>query len=77
MVMKPSERKDSNPRHAGYKPAALDQLSYVPKGVGGGLLLTRRLYGGSRQLYAFGFMVHYNILKTEKQQKTEKLIFLS
>ena len=43
MVMKPSERKDSNPRHAGYKPAALDQLSYVPKGVGGGLLLTRRL----------------------------------
>lgn len=46
MVMKPSERKDSNPRHAGYKPAALDQLSYVPKGVGGGLLLTRRLYVG-------------------------------
>lgn len=42
MVMKPSEREDSNPRHAGYKPAALP-LSYVSKGVDGGLLLTRRL----------------------------------
>lgn len=74
MVMKLSERKDSNPRHAGYKPAALDQLSYVPKGVGGGLLLTRRLYGGSHQLYAFGFMVHYNILKTNIANKTNKLL---
>ena len=30
------------PANAGYKPAALP-LSYVPKGVDGGLLLTRRL----------------------------------
>ena len=27
----------------------------------------------SRRRYAFGFMIHYNILKTEKQEKTEKL----
>ena len=35
MVMKTSERKDSTPRHARHKPAALP-LSYVPKGVAAG-----------------------------------------
>lgn len=38
-----------------------------------GHVLNEEVLVESRGLYAFGFMVHYNILKTEKQEKTEKL----
>ena len=37
-----------------------------------GIYANKRWYR-SRQPNAFGFMVHYNIFKTEKQEKTEKL----
>lgn len=31
----------------------------------------------SRKLYALGFMLHYNISETEKQEKAVKLMMLS
>ena len=40
------------------------------------MLNTRRICD-EPPVCAFGFRLHYNILKTEKQEKTEKLILLS
>ncbi len=36
-------------------------------------LYTNKMGDRSRQPNAFGFTIHYNILETEKQEKTEKL----
>ena len=39
----------------------------------GGIVLCNQISKRSRKLYAFGFMLHYNIFETEKQEKTEWL----
>ena len=62
------QEKDSNPRPPGYGPGELPDCS---------ILLYRRVSpasmrikgGSSRRLNAFGFMVHYNILKRDIQDK--------
>ena len=57
--------------------ALLYPLSYIPitDAQQGGYQTSHAFWEGvgSRRLYALGFRLHYNILKTEKQEKTEKL----
>ena len=70
-----SERKGSNLR-LGHKPL-LYPLSYVPRGRQQAFACCLVGFDVSRRPYAFGFMVHYSIWKTEKQENPEKLMLLS
>ena len=64
---------DSNQRPSGHEPDELPSALPRYGETGRQAVAPNDRLEGSRRLCAFGFMVHYNILKTEKQEKTEKL----
>ena len=65
-----------NPRHTGYKPAALP-LSYVPRGRQQAFACYLVGFDASRRPYAFGFMVHYSTLFRNMCNNRNKLYFSS
>lgn len=64
------QEKDSNPRLPGHGPGELPLLYPAVSPGFPGIYANKR--GSSRRLNAFGFMVHYNILKTDIVDKTDK-----